>query len=190
MALTATIHRFEIALADADRGVYEALDLRVARHPSESGSFLLVRVLAYCLECRAGITFSKGGISDVTEPAISIFDLTGQRLAWIEVGSPSADRLHRASKATARVALYTDRRVDLLRSGLAGERIHRGGEIQVVAFPQAFLRALETKLERNVRWDVSRSDGHLFVTAGGESFDTEVRAEPLLGGSSERDAPA
>ena len=68
--------------------------------------------------------------------------------------------------------------------------IHRGGEIQVVAFPQAFLRALETKLERNVRWDVSRSDGHLFVTAGGESFDTEVRAEPLLGGSSERDAPA
>lgn len=190
MALTATIHRFEIALADADRGVYEALDLRVARHPSESGAFLLVRVLAYCLEYRAGIAFSKGGISAVDEPAISIFDLTGQRLAWIEVGAPSADRLHRGAKATARVALYTDRRIDLLRAGLSGQRIHRSSEIQIVAFPQPFLRALETKLERNMRWDVSVNDGHLFVTAGGASFDTEVDPQPLLDVAPGRDDPA
>ena len=180
MALTATIHRFEIALADTDRGVYETLDLRVARHPSESGAFLLVRVLAYCLEWREGIAFSKGGISSVEEPAISIHDLTGERLAWIEVGAPSADRLHRAAKATERVALYTDRRIELLRSGLAGARIHRAAEIPVIAFPQAFLRALEAKLERNVRWDVSVSDGHMYVTAGRESFDAEVRAQALL----------
>jgi uncharacterized protein YaeQ len=36
MALTATIYTFDIDLADADRGVYETLALRVARHPSES----------------------------------------------------------------------------------------------------------------------------------------------------------
>ena len=180
MALSATIHRFEIALADSDRGVYEALDLRVARHPSESSAFLLVRVLAYCLEFREGIVFSKGGISDVSEPAISIHDLTGARLAWIEVGAPSAERLHRAAKATARVAVYTDRRIDLLRSGLAGQRIHRGSEIQVVAFPPAFLNALGAQLGRNMRWDVSLSDEHLFVTAGGQSFDAEIRPEPLL----------
>jgi uncharacterized protein YaeQ len=36
MALTATIHNFDIELADSDRGVYESLALRVARHPSES----------------------------------------------------------------------------------------------------------------------------------------------------------
>lgn len=185
MALTATIHRFEIALADADRGVYETLDLRVARHPSESGAFLLVRVLAYCLEWSEGIAFSKGGISSVEEPAISIHDLTGERLAWIEIGAPSADRLHRAAKATARVALYTDRRVELLRSGLAGQRIHRADEIDLVAFPQPFLRALEAKLERNVRWDLSVSDGHLFVTVGRESFDAEVRPQPLLGPGAE-----
>ena len=179
MALTATIHRFEIALADADRGVYEALDLRVARHRSESAAFLLVRVLAYCLEHAPGIAFSKGGISDVSEPAISVSDLTGQRLAWIEVGAPSADRLHRAAKATARVAIYTDRRVELVRAAVDGQRIHRGGEIQVVAFPQPFLRALEAKLDRSVRWDVSVNDGHLFVTAGGASFDAEIRPEAL-----------
>ena len=36
MALTATIHTFDIDLADADRHVYETLALKVARHPSES----------------------------------------------------------------------------------------------------------------------------------------------------------
>jgi uncharacterized protein YaeQ len=180
MALTATMHRFDIQLADGDRGVYETLELRVARHPSESAAFLLVRVLAYCLEYESGIAFSKGGISSVDEPAISICDLTGTRLAWIEVGAPSADRLHRASKAHPRVALYTDRRLDLLRASLAGERIHAGSDIRVTVFPQSFLRDLETTLERNVRWDVALNDGHLYVTSGERSFDVALQAMPLL----------
>jgi uncharacterized protein YaeQ len=174
------MHHFEIELADSDRSVYETLDLRLARHPSETATFLLVRVLAYCLEYRAGITFSKGGISAVDEPAISIFDLTGMRLAWIEVGAPSADRLHRASKATERVALYTDRRLDLVRALLASERIHRRGELQVTAFPEPFLRALEALLERNVHWHVSVNEAHLFVTTGGRCFDTELNPTPLF----------
>jgi uncharacterized protein YaeQ len=180
MAHGATVHRFEIELADSDRGVYETLDLRVARHPSESPAFLIVRVLAYCLEHAEGIAFSKGGISAVDDPAISIFDLTGERLAWIEIGAPSADRLHRASKATARVALYTDRRIELLRTALEGERIHRGASIAVTCFPQAFLRALEGQLERSSKWHVSRSDSHLYVTVGGASFDTELAPVPLV----------
>ena len=50
MALTATVYNFDIELADMDRGVYETLDLRVARHPSESAEYMVVRVLAFCLE--------------------------------------------------------------------------------------------------------------------------------------------
>jgi uncharacterized protein YaeQ len=49
MALTATIYHLQVALSDVDRGVYEALDLRLARHPSESMRYLLTRTLAYCL---------------------------------------------------------------------------------------------------------------------------------------------
>jgi len=33
MALPATLRRFTITLADADRGVYETLDWRVPQHP-------------------------------------------------------------------------------------------------------------------------------------------------------------
>ena len=43
MALPATMRRFEIALADADREIYADLDLRVAQHPSESERYLIAR---------------------------------------------------------------------------------------------------------------------------------------------------
>ncbi|HXK19677.1 MAG TPA: YaeQ family protein, partial [Polyangiaceae bacterium] len=98
MALTATVHHLVITLSDVDRNVYEKLDIRVARHPSESARYFWQRTLAYCLSYEDGIAFSKGGLSDADEPPVSIHDPTGVFLAWIDVGSPSADRLHRASK--------------------------------------------------------------------------------------------
>lgn len=180
MGLGATLYRFEIALADSDRGVFENLELRVARHPSESSAFLIVRVLAYCLEFQEGLSFSKGGISDTDEPALSVRALTGERRAWIEVGAPTAERLHKASKAAPRVALYTDRRIELLRTPLEGQRIHRAGEIRVTCFPQPFLKALEAQLERSARWDVSVADGHLYVTVAGQAFDAALEPLPLL----------
>jgi uncharacterized protein YaeQ len=70
VALTATIYTFEIDLADHDRGRFESLALRVAKHPSESEEYLWTRVLAYALEYEDGIEFSKGGISDPDDPAI------------------------------------------------------------------------------------------------------------------------
>jgi uncharacterized protein YaeQ len=71
MAQGATIHVFQIELANSDRGVYETLDLRVACHPSEAADHLLARVIAYCLEYTPGIGFSKG-LSDPDEPAIAV----------------------------------------------------------------------------------------------------------------------
>src|SRR5262245_47625382 len=102
LALTATIYKFDIDLADADRHVYEALAIQVAQHPSESEEHLVARVLAYALEFTEGIAFSRGGLSDPDEPSIAVRDATGAMRVWIEVGMPDADRLHRASKAARR----------------------------------------------------------------------------------------
>ena len=62
VALTATIYNIDIDLADADRGVYESLALRVARHPSESEEYLVTRILAYALEFHEGIAFSGDSV--------------------------------------------------------------------------------------------------------------------------------
>jgi len=95
MALTATIYHFQITLSDVDRGVYEALDLRVARHPSETMRYLVTRTLAYCLSYEDGIGFSKGGLSSAEEAPLSVRDATGVLRAWIDVEPEFLDALDR-----------------------------------------------------------------------------------------------
>ena len=169
MALGATMYVFEIRLADADRGVYETLKIRAARHPSETAEYLLTRLLAYCLEYTEGIAFSKG-LSDPDEPAISVRDLTGTLQAWIEVGVPDADRLHKAAKAAPRVAVYTHRDVDQLLSRLAGERIHRAGALRIHAVDSELLAALVARLDRRMDLDLAVSDRTLYISLGEETL--------------------
>ncbi|MGZ3478519.1 MAG: YaeQ family protein [Polyangiales bacterium] len=164
MALQATTYHLQIALSDVDRNVYESLDLRLARHPSESMRYFLTRVLGYALSYEDGIAFSKGGLSAAEEPPIAIHDPTGILLAWIDVGSPSADRLHKASKAARRVVLYTHHEPALLRKEASARAIHKVEEIEVNRFAPAFLDALESKIDRNTKLELVRTDGVLYVT--------------------------
>ena len=90
MALTATLYQFAVELSDVDRSVYDTLDLRVARQPSESAEYMVTRVLAYCLEFADGISFTQG-VAAKDEPAVWVHDRTGKLQAWIEVGLPDAE---------------------------------------------------------------------------------------------------
>ena len=160
---------FDVRLADADRAVNESLTIRAAQHPSETAEYLVARLLAYCLEYTEGIAFSKG-LSDPDEPAIVVRDLTGVMQAWIEVGAPDGDRLHRAAKAAPRVAVYAHRGLDSLMSRLDGERIHRAGEIRLRALAPELLSELVARLERRMRLDLTVSDHTLYVSIGDETF--------------------
>jgi uncharacterized protein YaeQ len=181
MAQTATLYTFDVSLSDVDRHVYEQLSLKVARHPSESEEYLLTRVLAYCLEYTDGIAFSKGGIADPDEPAITIKDLTGAWKKWIEVGAPDAARLHQASKASPRVALYTHREPRLLLRGYEGQRIHKASEVELYAIDRDLLRALTGHLDRRTAWTMSVTEGQLFLDAGGGSYGGTVERFSLPG---------
>jgi hypothetical protein len=105
MARTGTVHRLRIDLSDVDRGVYEALDLRVAQHPSEPVRRVLLKTIAYALVHADGIAFSRGGLSDTEEPEIAIRDEMGIA-TWVEIGSPAADRLKRATNAARSVVVF------------------------------------------------------------------------------------
>ncbi len=169
MALGATIYNFDIDLADADRGVYESLALRVPRHPSESEEYLVTRVLAYLLEYTEGIGFSKG-VSEPDEPAIVVRDLTGTINAWIEVGTPDAARLHKASKAARRVAVYTHKDPAQFLKHLAGERIHNAAALELYAMDRALVSALVERLDRRMAMSVSVSDREVYVSIGADNL--------------------
>jgi uncharacterized protein YaeQ len=178
VALTATIYTLEIELADADRDVYESLELRAARHPSESEEYFVTRVLAYVLEYRKGIAFSRG-ISDPEEPAITVRDLTGAITTWIEVGAPDAARLHKASKAASRVVVYTHRDPQQLLRNLAGERIHRAESIELYAVDRGLVRDLAAKLERRMAFSMSVAEQTVYLSIGNETLSGVIARLPL-----------
>ena len=174
MALGATLYHLQIDLSDVDRGVYQALDLRVARHPSETMRFLLARVLAYCLCYEEGIAFSKGGLSNTEEPALAIHDLQGNLRTWIEIGTPSADRLHKASKAAPRLVVFTHNDPEGVKKAARERSIHRAADIEAYGIAPGLLTALEALTDRSSRWVLVHTAGELYVTVGDETVTGAV----------------
>jgi uncharacterized protein YaeQ len=173
VALNAVIHNFDVELSDLDRHVYETLALRVARHPSESEEYLVTRVIAYLMEYAEGIEFSRG-VSEPDEPTIAIRDLTGALSTWIDIGTPDAARLHRASKAARRVAVYTHKDPAQFLRQLEGERIHRADALELYAVDRALVAALVGRLDRRVACSVSITDRELFVSIGQDTLTGSV----------------
>jgi uncharacterized protein YaeQ len=180
VAANTTLHHFEIALSDVDRGVYETLDLRVAQHPSETMARVLVRTLAYCLSYEDGIAFSKGGLSSPDDPPLSVHDATGMLRVWIEIGAPSAERLHKASKA-ARVVVYTHELAQMKRQA-EGRTIHAADSIEVWSIDPAFVGAIAQRLGRRAKLELTRTDGAIYVTVdGGDALESAL-VRGALGG--------
>ena len=165
MALTATIYNVDVDLSDTDRGVYETVALRIARHPSESEEYLVARVIAYLMEFADGIEFSRG-ISTPDEPAIAVRDLTGGLKVWIDIGTPDAARLHKASKLAPRVAVYTHKDPAQFLKQLAGKTIHNADALELYAIDRALVSALVARLERRMGFSLSISDRELDLSIG------------------------
>ena len=178
MALGATMYVFDVRLADADRGVYETLTIRAARHPSESAEFLVTRLLAYCLEYTEGIAFSKG-LSEPDDPAISVRDLTGALQTWIEVGVPDAARVHKAAKAAPTVTIYPHRDMEQLLVRLAGERIHRAAALRIRSVDRELLAAMVARLDRRMDFDLAISDQAVYCTLGNETLTGVIEERRL-----------
>lgn len=175
MALTSTLYRFKIDASLVDRGVYETLDIRAARHPSETEEFLLTRVIAFALNMEDGLEFSKG-LCDPDEPAIKRVSPGGETLAWIEIGNPAAARLHKASKACRRVAVYTYKDPQNILRECEGQRVHRAADIEIFAIDPKFLKAVAATLDRVNTWSLLANDGELTLTIGDEAHATALKA--------------
>ena len=173
VAIGATIHTFTVQLSDVDRGVYDELPLRVARHPSETDAYMLTRVLAYCLEYEEGIAFSEG-VSATDEPAVMVRDLTGALIAWIEVGAPDAARLHTGSMKAERVAVYTHRDPEKVAAPWAGKRIHRGDDVLLHSFDAGFVERMAGTIERRNTATLTRTEGRIYLELNDASDESDV----------------
>lgn len=105
MALNTTIYKLKITLSDINRNHYDALNLTVAQHPSETLERMMARVLAFCLNAQESLVFTKG-LSAPQEPDLWSRALNDQISLWIEVGEPSVEKTKKATRLSPVVKIY------------------------------------------------------------------------------------
>ncbi len=174
MAHTTTLRRYEIALSDSDRSVYESVEWRVAQHPSETDRYLAARIIARCLEHAEGVEFSRGLDAD-DEPAIWQKNLRGELMAWIEVGSPSTERLHRASKTAPRLVVYAYKQPEKILEEAVAFKAHKVENWSVVEFNPTFLDQIAAATDKVNRWELAVSGGSMYLTVGGKLLESSFK---------------
>ena len=179
MALPSTIQKFRIDLSDVDRNVYETIELRTARHPSETEVYLVTRIIASLLHHQDGATMSRAGLGDPDDPPVLVKDLTGQMTHWIDIGLPTAPRLHKATKAAKHVFVYCHKDPTVYLTNLARTQIHRAEEIEFYTLPSRFLEDIARLLTRNNTWSVVRTEDELFISIGSDTMQGALSRHPV-----------
>jgi len=172
MALKPTIYKAQIELADSDRNCFETLALTLAKHPSETLERMLVRLLAYCLNCTRGLDFTKG-ISMADEPDLWVHSDHGDIQHWIEVGQPEAARLRKACGRARQVSVYAFAKSAPTWWKLNGESISALPHLQVWQLDWNEIQAAAALLERTVQLTVSIVGGILYLDNGTTSTSLE-----------------
>lgn len=106
MALSATIYKVSLNIADMDRNYYDDFDLTIAKHPSETTLRMMVRIIAFILHADERLTFTKG-LSDEDEPELWQKDFGGDIQRWIDLGQPDEKRIRKACGRAEEVMIYT-----------------------------------------------------------------------------------
>lgn len=106
MALSSSIYRADIDLSNLNTHQYENYNLTMAKHPSESESRMMFRLLAYLYCAHEDLAFTKG-LSAQDEPEIWQKDFAGDIVQWIELGLPDLKRIRQASGKSKSVKIFT-----------------------------------------------------------------------------------
>jgi len=174
MALPSTIYRATIQLSDLDRQVYEQLQTTIAKHPSETEERLVVRLLAYLLCYQEGLVFTKG-VGSGDEPDLWVIGPDGRPVLWVEVGLPDPERLVKSCRHVERSVLFTFGRNQA--QWLAQHQAKLAGcrNLTILSLDADFLGQLVTGLERNISWEVTVTEGALYLTTAGRTLEATLQ---------------
>ncbi len=106
MAISSTINKLSLNIADMDRQYYQSHELTIAQHPSETDLRFMVRVIAFAANANEQLYFSKGLAND-EEPELWQKSLTGDIELWIDLGQPDEKRIRKACGRSGKVIIYT-----------------------------------------------------------------------------------
>ena len=175
MAQKSTIYKFRIALSDLERNYYDALNLTIAQHPSESLERMMARLLAFSINAKVGLVFTKG-LSSGEEPDIWIRTLDEQTSLWIDVGEPSVDRIKKASQQAREVKVYSfNSKSDVWwEQGLSKFAMLK---VSIFRFDSQSVKAFAALIERTMDVSITITGNSALIAA--DFGECEVVWEPL-----------
>ncbi|NOQ94904.1 MAG: hypothetical protein GQ547_09765 [Methylophaga sp.] len=106
MAISSTINKLSLNIANMDSHYYESHDLTVAQHPSETDFRFMIRLIAFMANASERLSFTKGIASD-DEPDLWQKSLTDEIELWIDLGQPDEKRIRKACGRAKQVIIYT-----------------------------------------------------------------------------------
>ena len=105
MALSSTIYKVDLSVADMDRNYYEQFQLTLACHPSETIERMMLRLVVFARHASQRLKFTRG-ISSDNEPDLWEHHDHGAINLWIELGLPEERRIRQACGRSDAVAVY------------------------------------------------------------------------------------
>jgi len=106
MAISSTINKISLDIANMDTHYYQSHDLTVAQHPSETNFRFMIRLIAFMANASERLSFTKGIASD-DEPDLWEKSLTDEIELWIDLGQPDEKRIRKACGRAKQVIIYT-----------------------------------------------------------------------------------
>ncbi len=172
MAAGSTIYKVQLSIADMDRNYYEAHELTLAQHPSETDERLMMRLVAFALNASERLIMTKGIGSD-DEPDLWKKNYGGEIELWVDFGQVDEKRLRKACGRSEQVIVYTYN----LKSATAWWRQNNAtfARFKNLSVIHLHVEKISTLHERSMRLQCNLSDTELSIHS--EKGDVVVKQE-------------
>ena len=164
MAQKATIYKVELSVSDMNRHYYETHKLTVAKHPSETDERLMVRLIAFALNAREQLEFSRG-LSTDDEPDLWEKSLSGEIELWVTLGLPSEKIVRQSCGKAKEVIIYSygGRTAEVWWDKIKNSTT-RFKNLKVINLAEAETNELAQQANRSMKLQVNVQEGDLMVS--------------------------
>ena len=163
MAISSTINKISLNIADMDRHYYQSHELTVAQHPSETDFRFMVRLIAFMANASEQLSFTKGLGSD-DEPDLWQKTLTGEVELWIDLDQPDEKRIRKACGRAKQVIIYTyDERKAKVWWEQQQSKLQRFSNLKVVHINA---QGVEAMVKRSMQLQCNIQEGEIYLDDG------------------------
>jgi len=167
MAISATINKISLNIANMDQQYYQSHELTVAQHPSETNFRFMIRLIAFMLNASENLIFTKG-LSSENEPELWQKSLTDDIELWVDLGQMDEKRIGKACGRSKQVIIYSYHagKAKIWREQLQG-KLSRFKNLQIIHINAG---EIEQLVKRAMQLQCNIQDGEIYLSDDDLSF--------------------